>query len=211
MKVTRLIESPLPEQPAASTAVPPDLSDVALSPTTFIHFTSQFKYLGSMITPSLTSDLDVEIRIKKASQAFGALRNVVCDRDLKARTRGIEYKVLVATVLLHGAECWAMKDSHVPAITSFHRRCVRSMYHVTMRTTRQFHINCKTTTLDLEERLGVIPIIQSYHRRLLGWAGAVLRTPMDRLPRQMLTAWIPHPRAVGSERNWGQAFNIALI
>ena len=28
--------------------------------------------------------------------------------------------------------------------------------------------------------------------------------------RQMLTAWIPHPRAVGSERNWGQEFNIAL-
>ena len=72
--------------------------------------------------------------------------------------------------------------------------------------TRQFRI--KTTTL--EERLGVIPIVQSYHRRLLGWAGAVLRMPMDRLPRQMLTAWIPHPRAVGSERNWGQAFNIAL-
>ena len=114
-------------------------------------------------------------------QAFGALRNVVCDRDLKARTRGIVCKVLVATVLLHGAECWAMKDSHVRAITTFHRRCVRSMCHVTMRTTRQFHI--KTTTL--EERLGVVPIVQSYHRRLLGWAGAVLRMPMDRLPRQM--------------------------
>ena len=156
-----------------------------------------------MITPSLTSDLDVEIRTKKASQAFGALRNVVCDRDLKARTRGIVHKVLAATALLHGAECWAMKDSHVRAITSFHRRCVRSMCHVTMRTTRQFHI--KTTTL--EERLGVIPIVQSYHRRLLGWAGAVLRMPMDRLPRQMLKAWIPHPRAIGSEM---QAFNIAL-
>ena len=119
---------------------------------------------------------------------------------------GVVHEVLVATVLLHGAECWAMKDSHVRAITTFHRRCVRSMCHVTMRTTRQFRI--KTTTL--EERLGVIPIVQSYHRRLLGWAGAVLRMPMDRLPRQMLTAWIPHPRAVGSERNWGQAFNIAL-
>ena len=154
----------------------------------------------------LTSDLDVEIRIKKASQAFGALHNVVCDRDLKARTTCIACKALVVTALLHGAEFRAMKESHVRAITSFHRRCVRTMCHVTMRHTRQFHI--KTTTL--EERLGVVPIAQSCHRRLLGWAGAVLRMTMDRLPRQMPTAWIPHPRAVGSERNWGQAFNVAL-
>ena len=93
-----------------------------------------------------------------------------------------------------------MKDSHVRAVTSFHRRCARSTCHVAMRATRQFHV--KTTTP--EERLGVIPIVQSCHRRLSGWAGAVLRMPMGRLPRQMLTAWIPRPRAVGSGRNWGQ-------
>ena len=144
VKVTRLIGSLLPEQPAASTAVPPHSSDIASSPTTFIHFTSQFKHLGSMITPSLTSDLDAEIRIKKVSQAFGALRSVVCGRDPKAKTRGIVHEALVVIALLHGAECRAMKDSHMRAITSFHNRCVRPMCYVAMRTTQQFHIKATT-------------------------------------------------------------------
>ena len=69
----------------------------------------------------------------------------------------IACEALVVTASLHGAECWAMKESHVRAITSFHRRRARTTCHVTMRHTRQFHI--KTTTL--EERLGVVPIVQS--------------------------------------------------
>ena len=49
-----------------------------------------------------------------------------------------------------------------------------------------------------------------YHRRLFGWAGQVLRMPMDRLPRKLLTAWLPCKRAVGVMHNWGNTLNKAL-
>ena len=55
--------------------------------------------------------------------AFGALSVTATSRPQRG---GVVHEALVATVSLHGAECWAMKDSHVRAITSFHRRCART-------------------------------------------------------------------------------------
>ena len=192
-------------QPATPIA---DTSDILIDPDqgTSIHFTKLFKYLGSMITPDLKSDTDVDTRIKKAAQAFGALRSVVCDRHLATKIRGICYKVLIVTVLLHGAESWSLTEAHMQALTAFHRRCVRAMCNVNLRSTRNFKI--KTATL--EEKIGVETIKMSYHRRLIGWAGEVLRMPMDRLPRKLLTAWLPHKRAVGATLNWGRTLKKAL-
>ena len=48
----------------------------------YVDFTKEFKYLGSLITPSLTSDADVTKRLKAASAAFGALRGVFRNRHL---------------------------------------------------------------------------------------------------------------------------------
>jgi hypothetical protein len=41
----------------------------------FIEFATEFKYLGSIAHHSLTSDADVDKRIRSASAAFGALEN----------------------------------------------------------------------------------------------------------------------------------------
>ena len=34
-------------------------------------------------------------------------------------------------------------------------------------------------------------------RRQLGWAGHVRRMDFDRLPRRMLSSWVPHEAAAG--------------
>jgi hypothetical protein len=39
----------------------------------FVEFTREFKYLGSTINSELTSDADVDKRIKSATAIFGAL------------------------------------------------------------------------------------------------------------------------------------------
>ena len=81
------------------------------------------------------------------------------------------------------------------------------MCNVNLRSTRKYRIETAT----LEDRLGVDPIDQCYHRRSFGWAGEVLRMPMDRLPRKLLTAWLPCKRvAVGAMPNWGNTLNKAL-
>jgi hypothetical protein len=42
----------------------------------FVDFTKEFKYLGTIVDSSLTSDADVDTRIKAATSAFGALSSL---------------------------------------------------------------------------------------------------------------------------------------
>ncbi len=51
----------------------------------FVDFTKEFKYLGSIIDSSLTSDADVDMRIKAATSAFGALKNVLTSLSVDLR------------------------------------------------------------------------------------------------------------------------------
>jgi hypothetical protein len=50
-----------------------DIRNSGGSTVGFVDFTKEFKYLGSNIDSSLTSDADVQMRIKEATSAFGAL------------------------------------------------------------------------------------------------------------------------------------------
>jgi hypothetical protein len=43
----------------------------------FIDLTTEFKHLGSVVHHSLTSDADADKRIRSASAAFGALKNIL--------------------------------------------------------------------------------------------------------------------------------------
>jgi hypothetical protein len=66
-----------------------DICNADCSTVGFVDFTKEFKYLGSIIDSSLTSDADVDMRIKAATSAFCALNNVLTSLsvDLPARKR----------------------------------------------------------------------------------------------------------------------------
>ena len=66
----------------------------------FVEFTKEFKYLGSIIDSSLTSDADVNMRIKSATSAFGALKNVLTSLSVDLRVKGRIYNALVLRILL---------------------------------------------------------------------------------------------------------------
>jgi hypothetical protein len=51
-----------------------DVPDQLGNPVGFIDFTTEFKYLGSIVHHSLTSDADVDKRIRSVSAAFRALK-----------------------------------------------------------------------------------------------------------------------------------------
>ena len=51
-----------------------DIRNADGSTVAFVDFTKEFKYLGSIIDSSLTSYADVDMRIKAATSAFGALK-----------------------------------------------------------------------------------------------------------------------------------------
>ena len=71
----------------------------------FIDFTKEFRYLGSIITSSLTSDADMEKRIKAATAIFGALSKCIFSRkDIDSKVKGQVYNSTVLSALLYGSE-----------------------------------------------------------------------------------------------------------
>ena len=61
------------------------------------------------------------------------------------------------------------------------------------------------------QRLGLDAIDFYMHARQLGWAGHVARMDFERLPRRMLSCWVPHKRPRGAPRmTYGRTIGKAL-
>ena len=73
---------------------------------------------------------------------------------------------------------------------------LRSMCRVTRKHVWEHHIS----TQELGQRLQLDSIDVCVARRQLRWLGHVARMDFDRLPRRMLSAWVPHRRAIGAPR-----------
>ena len=174
----------------------------------FVEFTREFKYLGSIISSELTSDADVDKRIKSATAIFGALStSIFKNKDLSPLVKGRIYVTLVLSVLLYGSECWSLREDLFDRLNSFHNRCVRTMCRITIAHTIRCHIRSES----LYERVGIRPLRTYYELRLLRWAGHLARMDMSRLPRKLLTGWVAHPRPNGCPlMNWGRTLKKAL-
>ena len=72
-----------------------DTSRFYVDGTGFIDFCEKFKFLGSILHYSLTSDADVDKRIAPAMAAFGALINILNSKYLSEEPKGEVYKALV--------------------------------------------------------------------------------------------------------------------
>ena len=81
-------------------------------------------------------------------------------------------------------------------LRAFHGQCVRAMCRVTRTHTWRHHI----TSEELRERLSLDCIDYYVARRQLRWLGHVSRMNFERLPRRMLSSWVPHKRPVGAPR-----------
>ena len=172
-----------------------DLSDIDLGNGLFIPIVALFIYLGSMVTRDCTDDGDVEMRIKAAGGAFGALRDrIFAATSISMKVKKFVYVALVLTILLYGSECWSLTEKLYQRLRAFHFRCIRSMCRVTRLHTRKHHIS----NADLLARTGLQTIDAYLTKRQLRWAGHVARMPNNRLPRKMLSCWVPHKRPRGA-------------
>jgi hypothetical protein len=81
---TEAIYFPPPRQAYAAA----DTSRFLVDGTGFVEFSESFKYLGSVIHYSLTSDADIFRRFKSATAAFGALKNLFGDKYLSEKVKG---------------------------------------------------------------------------------------------------------------------------
>ena len=184
-----------------------DTSRFLVDGSGFVEFSESFKYLGSIIHYSLTSDADVHKRVKSATAAFGALKNLFGDKYLSEKVKGQVYTALVLSTLLYGCEVWSLREDLFQRLRSFHNRCARSMCRISIAHTIRHSI----TSESLFRRLGIMDLDSYYHNRVLRWAGHVARMPMSRMPRQLLTGWVAHPRPIGCpEMTFGRTLKKAL-
>jgi hypothetical protein len=72
-------------------------------------FTTEFKYLGSIVHHSLTSDEDVDKRVRSALAAFGALKNILTNKQIDLKVKRSAYVALCLSTLLYGSEIWCLR------------------------------------------------------------------------------------------------------
>jgi exonuclease III len=174
--------------------------------TCTVHFEDRIKYLGSYLSSEGTSQVDIEARLLKASQAFGALSSRITRRQELKKLKGMVYVSLVLNVLLYGCECWTMTSPMMTKLCSFHRRCVRRMCRTSTQAMSTQHVHHS----DLYQRLGIHSLDYYYNSRVLRWAGHLARMPMSRRPRQFLTSGVPQRATAPGFKHWGNSLNKVL-
>ena len=147
-----------------------------------------FRYLGTNIVRHCGDTLDVRSRIESAGKAFGALRKFVFGSvSVTNAAKRAAYERLVLAIGLFGCECWCLTEALWGELRCFHAQCLRAMCRVTRKHTWEHHIS----TQELGQRMGLESIEIYVARRQARWLGHMARMPFERLPRQMLSAWVP--------------------
>ena len=122
--------------------------------------------------------------------------------------KGIVFVALCLSILLYGSESWCLREDLFNRLRTFFNSCVRKMCRVTMAHV----IRHRITTKELLKRLGLYAFDEYYNCRLLRWAGHVARMPMTRMPRMLMTGWVPNSRLIGApQMTIGRTINKALV
>ena len=81
-----------------------DTADILINEFEFFSYCDKFKYLGTIFTPSLKDDLDIQRRINQANGAFAMIKRVLCSKDIPAKLSVQLYNATVTNILLWGCE-----------------------------------------------------------------------------------------------------------
>ena len=169
-KKTEVLHQPAPHQEYTEPHI--KVNDTQLSNT------EKFTYLGSTISRSVSIDEEVDLRISKASSAFGRLREKVWDRrGITSKTKIKVYRAVVLTSLLYGCESWTVYERHSKKLNRFHLNSLRKILKI-----RWWD---KVPDTEVLEKANLPSIPTLLKKAQLRWAGHVTRMPDSRLPKQL--------------------------
>ena len=166
-----------------------------------IEIVRNFTYLGSNITDSGEVSDEVKCCISKAARAFGCLQKAIFqNRRISVETKRKVYKAVVLSVLLYGAETWAIKAESMRRLSVFHNRCIRTIMGVTRFQQWKERITSKrmAAACGMEETLEHLLMKQR-----LRWLGHLARMESSRMPKQLLFGELEKKRpSHGTKRRW---------
>ena len=179
---------------------PRDQAPVQLEEGT-IELVPDFTYLGSNITSDGEVKSEVKIRIGKAARAFGCLqKSIFQNQRVSVEVKRVVYKAVVLSILLYGAETWAVKAESLRRMNGSHNRSLRSMMGVSKLQQWKERITSRSiaTAFGMEEKIADILIA-----RRLQWLGHLARMDPSRLPKQLLFGEFVKKRpSHGVKRRW---------
>ena len=68
--------------PPGKIATATDTADIQINEHEFFSYCDKFKYLGSIFTPSLKDDYDIQRQINQATGAFATMKRVLCNKEI---------------------------------------------------------------------------------------------------------------------------------
>ncbi|VFQ83658.1 unnamed protein product [Cuscuta campestris] len=92
-----------------------------------VHKVDRFRYLGWVIQADGELDADVGHRVGVAWAKWRLASGVLCDPKISPRMKGKFYRSVVRPAMLYGAECWAVKKTHVRRLHAAEMRMLRWM------------------------------------------------------------------------------------
>jgi len=93
---------------------------------------NKFKYLGSLITPCLTENVEIKAWIKKAKSQLGMLKHFFGYKDIELCTK---YWINITSrhnTLLWGSQSWNISDANPTTLCSFLHSAIRRMLGIWM-------------------------------------------------------------------------------
>ena len=166
-----------------------------------IEIVRNFTYLGSNIMDNGEVSDEVKCHISKAARDFGCLQNAIFqNRRISVETKRKVYRAAVLSVLLYGAETWAIKAESMRRLSVFHNRCIRTIMGITRFQQWKERITSKriAAACGMEETME--HLLMKQHLR---WLDHLARMESSRMPKQLLFGELEKKRpSRGTKRRW---------
>jgi hypothetical protein len=134
---------------------------------------------------SLTEDVDIAERITAATKNFNALRrSIFRNRKISLDIRSQLYLAITVNILLWGCDLWALKQMQLAKLTSFHLKCLRSLFGYTMFSVKEYRIRNEVCM----EKTKLKPIETYITIRQLRFLTRIAEMPKSRLTRQVVNS-----------------------
>jgi len=85
------------------------------------------KYLGVLVTPNLSTDVEVGARLSKAGTTYGKLRSFLNQTSLSDRWRFRVYQAVFQSMILYCLESVWLQPRHNARLDAFHFKALRAI------------------------------------------------------------------------------------
>lgn len=157
--------------------------------------TKTFVYLGLLLHFTLRDTYDINRRLTKSNQIMGALQFYWKRPEVNLWAKCYIYRACVLSLLLWGAETWAMTPTHERRLKVFHHRSIRMILGITMKRVEEERI---TNEMVHKAFCNIETIHETIRYRKLSYIGHIVQE--WKAPSSVLTAWINGKRPRGRPR-----------